>query len=260
MNIYHFSYCPYFMGNSMVMLSFEGCNFQCKGCLRKKSQGNIYADENSKENRYLETWNFKEILKRLYSLKRDRIWLGGFEATVDKDLLSIIRELSKLDVYLALATNGSLIDKEYAKKLKEAGINLIFLSIKSFDEEKFRFYTGQSNKNSLKAIEIVSAMENNEFKLEIETTLLPGINDPKNIENLAVYISNINPSIELFIQPYIPSPENSDYREPKKEELIDAVTRAMKHLYIVSHHPLYSEIQEIRKLPKRAKFINFFPK
>ncbi|KAF5416154.1 MAG: hypothetical protein C5S38_03130 [Candidatus Methanophagaceae archaeon] len=47
--------------------------------------------------------------------------------------------------------------------------------------------------------------------------------------------------------------------EPEKRDLIDAVSGAMRHLYVVSYHPLYSEIKEIRKTPRKAKFIEILP-
>ena len=111
----------------------------------------------------------------------------------------------------------------------------------------------------MNAIKNLAAIEDAYFRLQVETILLPGINEPADIEELAIFISEINPAISLFIEPWIPTP-GVEFEEPKKHDLIDAVSRAMKHLYVVSYHPLYSEIKKIRETPVKAKFIEILPK
>jgi len=253
MNIYHISYTEKFVGERMAMLSFKGCNFGCIGCIREINEYDIYAEE----RKYID-WTFENILKELEGLNPHRIYLGGYEPTLDPDLIKIIENISKLDVHIVLMTNGSKIDEEYAKELKEAGANEIILSVKAFDGEKHLYYTKRSNEPVLNAIKNLAAIEDAYFRLQVETILLPGINDPTDIERLATFISQIDPSISLFIEPWIPIAE-VEFEEPRKEDLIEAVSRAMKHLYVVSYHPLYSEIKEIRKTPRKAKFIEILP-
>ncbi len=254
MNIYHMSYTQKFVGERMAMLSFRGCNFDCIGCLRKRDECDIYAEE----RKYID-WKFENILSELEELKPHRIYLGGYEPTLDPDLIGIIRELLKLGTHIVLMTNGSRIDTDYAKELKKAGVNEIIIGIKAFDTEKHLRYTKRSNEPVLNAIKDLATIEDAYFRLQIETVLIPGINDPADIEGLAMYISRIDPSISLFIEPWIPL-EGVEFKEPRKKDLIEAVSRAMKHLYVVSYHPLYSEIKEIRKTPKKAKFIEIMPK
>ncbi len=254
MNIYHMSYTEEFVGERMAMLSFKGCNFHCIGCIRKRSEYDIYADE----RRYID-WNFENMVKVLEELNPHRIYLGGHEPTLDPDLLNIVRRLSKLDAHIVLMTNGSLIDEEYAKELKDAGLNELIISVKAFDANKHLYYTNMSNEPVLNAIKNLAAIEDDYFRLQVETILLPGINDPWDIEELAIFISQISPAISLFIEPWIPI-EEVEFEEPKKEDLIDAVSRAMKYLYVVSYHPLYSEIKEIRETPRKAKFIDILPR
>ena len=63
----------------------------------------------------------------------------------------------------------------------------------------------------------------------------PGINEPADVEELAIFISEINPAISIFIEPWIPV-LGVEFEEHRKHDLIDAVSvsRAMKHLYVVS--------------------------
>ena len=255
MNIYHISYTPKFVGERMATLSFKGCNFECTGCLRKRNEYDPYAEE----KRYIE-WTLENILKELEALQPQRIYLGGYEPTLDLDLLMIIKTISNLNAHIVLMTNGSTIDRAYARALNDAGVNEVIVSVKAFDSEKHRKYTKRSNELVLNAINHLAeiALGDADFRLQIETILLPGVNDPADIEELALFISHIDPSISLFIEPWIPV-EGVPFTEPTKKDLIEAVSRAMKHLYVVSYHPLHSEIQAIRQTPRKAKFIEILP-
>jgi molybdenum cofactor biosynthesis enzyme MoaA len=254
MNIYHIRYTEKFAGERMAMLSFKGCNFDCIGCIRGKNEYDIYAEE----RKYID-WNFENILNELEELNPHRIYLGGYEPTLDPDLVKIIENISKFDAHVVLMTNGSRIDERYAIELKEAGINEVIVGVKAFDRKKHLYYTKRSNEEVLNTIKNLAAIEDAYFRLQVETILLPGINDPADVEELATFISQINPAISLFIEPYIPI-AGVEFEEPKKHDLIDAVSRAMKHLYVVSYHPLYSEINEIRETPRKAKFIEILPR
>ncbi|RLE62755.1 MAG: hypothetical protein DRN53_03400 [Thermoprotei archaeon] len=253
MNIYHMSYTSYFLGERMVTISFSGCNFRCIGCLRKKREGDIYAERVE----YIE-WTLENIIKKIKEIRPYKIYLGGHEPTLDPDLVDIVNKLSKLDAHIILLTNGTLLSRDYIHKLLEAGLREIIISVKAFDPEKHLYYTGRSNKPVLNAIKELCKIEDPYFRFQVETLLIPGINDPEDIEKLAIFISKIDRSIKLFIEPWIPVVDA--FREPSKEELIAAVTRAMRHLYIVSYHPLYSEILEMRKGKRKATFMDVFPK
>ncbi len=255
MNIYHVSYTEKFAGERMAMLSFRNCNFYCIGCIRGKDEYDIYAEE----RRYID-WTFDGILRELARLDPHRIYLGGYEPTLDPDLIEIIREIAtRLDAHIVLMTNGSRLSREYAEELKRAGVNEVIIGVKAFDREKHIYYTRRSNEDVLNGIKNIAEIEDAYFRLQVETLLLPGINDPSDIENLAIFIAQIDPSISMFIEPWIPVP-GVEFRAPGKEDLIDAVSRAMKHLYVVSYHPLYSEIKKIRETPRRAKFVEILPR
>ncbi len=196
MDIYHMSYTQKFVGERMAMLSFKGCNFDCIGCLRKRDECDIYAEE----RKYID-WEIANILSELEELKPHRIYLGGYEPTLDPDLIMIIERITKLGTHIVLMTNGSKINTEYAKELKKAGVNKIIIGIKAFDAEKHLHYTKRSNEQVLTAIKNLATIEDAYFRLQIETVLIPGINDPADIEGLAMFISRIYPSISLFIEP-----------------------------------------------------------
>jgi len=198
------------------MLLFKECNFRCLGCLRRKSERDIYAGR------------LDRIIGKIRELRPHKIYLGGHEPTLDPNY---VEKLSELDAYIVLMTNGSLLTTNYIHELIKAGLNEVIISVKTFGNEKHMYYTGTSIEPVLNAIMELAEVDDPNFRFEVETILIPGINGPEDIERLAIFISQIDESIKLFIEPYIPSV----FREPTRDELIEAVTRAMKHLYVVSY-------------------------
>ena len=90
MNIYHLSYTEKFAGERMAMLSFKGCNFDCIGCIRGKNEYDVYAEE----RKYID-WNFGNILNELEELNPHRVYLGGYEPTLDPDLIDAVSKAMK---------------------------------------------------------------------------------------------------------------------------------------------------------------------
>jgi pyruvate-formate lyase-activating enzyme len=146
--------------------------------------------------------------------------------------------------------------------LKEAGLNEVFLSAYAFDEKKHLYYTKRTNRTTFKAIENVKEIEDHWFRLTVSPLLIPGINDPEDIEKLAQFVSEIDPTTPFHIMPWIPLPGLTEIKEPTKEMALDAFSKARKHLQIVSEHPLAQELQEITiKKPWRGRIdtVEFLP-
>ena len=243
MNISRINFTPIFAGKRVVEICFEGCNFECIGCVRKRAR---YLSPKNVE--YM-SFDSESILKKLQALQPHWIILGGYEPTIDPDLCSVIEKVSKLQLHswIRLETNGSLIDRRYARELKKAGVSEVFLSVYAFDEEKHFYYTKRTNRAVFQAIENIKEIEDYGFRLTVSPLLIPGINDPDDIEKLAKFISEIDPPTPFHIMPWIPVPGAGEIKEPSKKSLIDAFSKARQYLYIVSEHPLASELEEIIK-------------
>jgi pyruvate-formate lyase-activating enzyme len=96
----------------------------------------------------------------------------------------------------------------------------------------------------------------------VSPLLIPGINDPEDIEKLAKFVSEIDPTTPLHIMPLIPLPGVQEIKEPSKEMAIDAFSRARQYLHIVSEHPLASELELVtKKKPWRGRLdtIEYLP-
>ncbi|MFP4546231.1 MAG: radical SAM protein, partial [Methanomassiliicoccales archaeon] len=112
MNIYHMSYIRDFLGERMAMLYFRGCNLSCQECLRKRDEGNIYAEVTE----YIR-WDLEGIFSFLEEIGPARVYLEGYEPTMDPDLPEIAHRVSSLPAQVTLMTNGSLLTDGYAREL-----------------------------------------------------------------------------------------------------------------------------------------------
>ena len=108
----------------------ENCNLRCSYCM--PSEGIKLTPK-----KHLMTADeIIEIAQTFINFGVNKIRLTGGEPLVRKDAKEIIARLSKLNVELAITTNGILID-EYLEIFKEAGLKLINLSIDSLQKEKY---------------------------------------------------------------------------------------------------------------------------
>ncbi|MFH2143433.1 MAG: radical SAM protein [Bacteroidota bacterium] len=116
------------------------CNLKCKFC---------YAGCNCTSNpcgtdAELTEKQFKEVINKIYTqAKVPSISFTGGEPCLKKDLLlSLISYAKKLEMRVNLITNGSLIDKNYAHDLKNAGLDSVQVSLEGVNEKTADILTG----------------------------------------------------------------------------------------------------------------------
>lgn len=149
------------------------CNLRCPVCF-----ANAAASKRLYEPSYEE---IRMMLRNLRSLKPNpttAIQYAGGEPTVRKDLSDLIK-LAKEEgfVHTQIATNGLRLARkeEFAKELKESGLNTVYLAFDGVTEEP---YLKNRGKNllpyKLKAIENCRKAE---LGVVLVPTLIKGIND-----------------------------------------------------------------------------------
>ncbi|MEM5793640.1 MAG: radical SAM protein [Candidatus Aenigmatarchaeota archaeon] len=133
------------------------CNLRCKICYLNFAHS-------------MKDMTIEEIKHFLKKNKSRFISLTGGEPTVRKDLPKIIKLLTKMGRKVLIITNGiKLANRNYVKKLKEAGLVGVYLSFDGFDDKIYKEFRG---KNLLKLK--LKALENLE-KEGISTILVPVI-------------------------------------------------------------------------------------
>jgi radical SAM protein with 4Fe4S-binding SPASM domain len=114
----------------------KACNLRCKHCYEDATPKSA-PDELTKE----------EALKAIDEFALDGVValaFSGGEPLMRKDFFEVASYAAKKDFYVSLATNGTLINKEVAKKLKDSGVQYVEISLDGFEEthDEFRGIKG----------------------------------------------------------------------------------------------------------------------
>ena len=153
------------------------CNFRCLYCMP-----NTPFEWEPHEN-ILSYEEMFEFLKLAIDEGVNKIRITGGEPLLRKDLDIFIKMLYdyKPSLDLALTTNGYYL-KEYAKKLKKAGLKRINISLDSLKEDVF-FKITQKNV-LLKVLEGIDEAIKNGFVVKLNTVVMKSINDNEIIDLL----------------------------------------------------------------------------
>ena len=111
------------------------CNLRCKHC---------YANAGKPLEDELNTEEAKKVIDILGNAGVVALAFSGGEPLMRKDLFELIDRAKDYDMQVSIATNGTLLTKENAKKLKEHNVEFIQISLDGTKEthEKFRGITG----------------------------------------------------------------------------------------------------------------------
>lgn len=114
----------------------DRCNLRCAYCM---------PEEGVVPLRHSDILTYEEILevvKVAASLGVTKIRITGGEPLVRKGVISLIREISKLDAIrdLSMTSNGLLME-DFADRLKEAGLHRVNISLDTLDPDRYRQLT-----------------------------------------------------------------------------------------------------------------------
>ena len=222
MNIYHITYAP---ATKMVSLYFWGCNFSCRGCIRRKELQDVHLNYNC----YIPTvrpriLDLRGVVDILRALEIEKVVFMGGEPTIDPMLPELAMMLhDELSAYNILLTNGFLLPPL-------ENVDEICLSIKAYTDALHKDFTGKSNK---KVLENFVDLSQSGIKLRSESILVPNYIDREDIEKIARFIASVDPSIPYRIDGYVPSCKDR-WRKPTSQEVEDCVKVTRKHLRNVS--------------------------
>jgi len=97
------------------------CNLRCIFCL---AEAGPYPDPAELSNRQKEF-----ILREIISNRVLKVYLTGGEPLLFPSIYDYIAELTKNGVFVELTTNGTLIDREVARRLQRARVNRVQFSL-----------------------------------------------------------------------------------------------------------------------------------
>ena len=184
----------------------DRCNYRCIYCQSEKQFEFIPHQE------ILRYEEIVEIVEEAVKLGITKVRITGGEPLAREgitDFIRRLREINKLED-ISLTTNGFFLP-EYAKKLKDAGLTRVNISLDSLQEGKYnRITRGGSLEKALKGID--SALKADLLPIKINTVLIRGINDDE-VEDF-VRLTLERPLSVRFIE-LMPSGEESkdNYRD-----------------------------------------------
>jgi radical SAM protein with 4Fe4S-binding SPASM domain len=107
------------------------CNLRCKHCYEnaelKPAEDELTTDET------------KAVIDQFADIGVVAIAFSGGEPLIRKDFFEIVKYASDRDFYISVASNGTLITPEVAKRLRDVGVNYIEVSLDGFEKEHDRF-------------------------------------------------------------------------------------------------------------------------
>lgn len=149
----------------------ELCNLRCRYCM---------PEEGIEKRSHEEMMTAEETVdaaKAAVSLGIRKIRITGGEPLVKRGIVKLCEEIAAIDGVeeLCITTNGTLLRK-YAKRLYDAGVNRLNISLDTLDSDKFSYITRLGELDDvLDGIE--AAFEAGFEKIKINTVLMGGFND-----------------------------------------------------------------------------------
>lgn len=140
----------------------RSCNLACLHC-RAQSTKNRDINE-------LTTDECKSLIDAISSFSSPIVILTGGEPLLRSDIFEIIEHGNKKGLHIVLATNGSLISREVAKRIKELKVKRVSLSLDGKDKESHDTLRGVNGCFEI-VIEAAKILKDEEIPFQINTTV-----------------------------------------------------------------------------------------
>ncbi len=167
----------------------RACNLKCIHCLN--NSGIKQKDELTKED-------LLKLIKKLSSLGVQEIRFTGGEPLLFNEIYDLIRFATEEGICTSLGTNGTLVTKEVAKKLKESGLKKVVVSI---DGNKKTHDKIRGRKNYQKAMHGLKYLQKNGINVRVNSVIMKS--NMEDVIKLAKKMSR--KKITIFIRRFISS-------------------------------------------------------
>jgi len=138
------------------------CNLRCKHCyseaLEEKSPDELSTDE------------AKRLLDELAAWRIGLLIIDGGEPLMREDLFELASYASNRGLRVVIGSNGTLIDRETAQRLKKTGIKMVSISIDGAKPETHDSFRGEKG-SFLKALEAAKACKEAELPFQFNMVI-----------------------------------------------------------------------------------------
>ncbi|MBK7128020.1 MAG: GTP 3',8-cyclase MoaA [Crocinitomicaceae bacterium] len=151
----------------------ERCNLRCFYCMPEEG---IPLREKSE---FMSAEETVAIATRFVQMGVKKIRLTGGEPLIKKNFRSILADLSKLPIELAITTNGILVD-EYIDDFKAAGLKNVNVSLDSLQREKFEKISRRNYYDRI--MSNIQLLVREGFNTKINAVVMRGVNDDEIVD------------------------------------------------------------------------------
>ena len=121
--------------NSCSIVLLTNCFFKCKMCEMWKSKDDPNAISTDEWKRFIDS------LENMLDNQRELVFSGG-EPLLRKDIFELIKFGSQKGFKTLMPSNGYLIDEDMARRIQDAGLKEIFISLDSTNHKTHDFLRG----------------------------------------------------------------------------------------------------------------------
>lgn len=164
----------------------SNCNYRCKHC------GN---NSNNKKETDLKKEKIYDLIDQMVDMNLLKLNFTGGEPLTDENLIDYIRYAKGKIPRITLTTNGSLITKEKALELKNAGLNMAKISLDGLEDfhDNFRNVKGAYEK----AIKAIKNFSENNIEVRVQSTLTK--NNKDDLIKLMEVLSDLHISHQTIV-------------------------------------------------------------
>lgn len=152
----------------------DRCNLRCTYCMPKEVFGSGYQFLPKQELLTFEELTL--VAQTFVELGVRKIRLTGGEPLLRAELPKLVAMLSRLDVELALTTNGVLLSK-HADSLARAGLHRVTVSLDALNERNLRQMSGKSDASAQAILEGIQRAKAAGLGVKVNTVVRRGVNE-----------------------------------------------------------------------------------
>lgn len=175
----------------------RSCNLRCRHCLN--SSGDALDNQLNFEE-------FKDMILEFSKAGIQEIRFTGGEPLVFPKVFDLIKLCTELGIYTSIGTNGTLITKNIAQKLKSSGLKKAIVSIDG-TEKKHDYIRGEDNYK--KAMDGIDNLIELGIDVRINSVIMK-----ENMDDVIDFAKQINDKKQsLFIRRFIESGRGTDLKD-----------------------------------------------
>ncbi|MHA1632282.1 MAG: radical SAM protein [Candidatus Freyarchaeota archaeon] len=138
------------------------CNLKCPHCYINSAEKELPEE--------LSTEEAKKLIDQIADVSRPLLILSGGEPLLRPDLFTLIQYAKSKGLKVGLGSNGTLIDRETARRLKDAGVDTVSISLDSIHPEKHDRFRGVKGAWE-RAVNAIKALKEEGILIQVNTTV-----------------------------------------------------------------------------------------